>query len=236
MIRARAGGPNRFEDSPSSTAVAGKFEPMVRQRVRIRFCKQGDLRLVGHRDLIRLMERLFRRAGLRLGMSQGFHPKPRMSFPSALAVGIEGLDEVMELELAETYSAEELLKQLAPHAWGGIVFRSIEILPTGTRKAQLRSSTYRVPVPAERRAEATDRTVRLMARSTCPIQRPNKPGPIDLRSFLEELNLRDGVLKMRLRASRRQSAGPRDVLRALGLEDLEQEGVYLTRSTVELQS
>jgi hypothetical protein len=55
------------------------------------------------------MERLFRRAGLRLGMSEGFHPKPRLSFPSALAVGIEGLDEVMELELAQTYSADELL-------------------------------------------------------------------------------------------------------------------------------
>ena len=38
-------------------------EPKVRQRVRIRFCKQGDLRLMGHRDLARLLERLFRRAG-----------------------------------------------------------------------------------------------------------------------------------------------------------------------------
>ena len=54
---------------------------MVRQRVRIRFRKQGDLRLIGHRDLVRCLERLFRRAGLPLGMSEGFHPKPRMSFP-----------------------------------------------------------------------------------------------------------------------------------------------------------
>ena len=36
---------------------------MVRQRVRIRFAKQGDLRLIGHRDLMRTWERLFRRAG-----------------------------------------------------------------------------------------------------------------------------------------------------------------------------
>ena len=74
---------------------------MVRHRVRIRFCKQGDLRWIGHRDLMRCMERLFRRAALPLGMSQGFHPKPRMSFPAALAVGIAAMDEVMELELAE---------------------------------------------------------------------------------------------------------------------------------------
>ncbi len=74
---------------------------MVRLRVRIRFSKQGDLRLIGHRDLMRCLERVFRRAQLALGFSQGFHPKPRMTFPSALAVGIEGLDEVMEVELAD---------------------------------------------------------------------------------------------------------------------------------------
>ncbi|HBO42708.1 MAG TPA: hypothetical protein DD670_01970 [Planctomycetaceae bacterium] len=68
-----------------------RAEPPVRQRVRIRFSKQGDLRLIGHRDLVRVMERLFRRAELPLGMSQGFHPKPRMSFPTALALGIGGL-------------------------------------------------------------------------------------------------------------------------------------------------
>ena len=42
---------------------------------------------------------IFRRAGVAMGFSRGFHPKPRMTFPSALAVGIEGLDEVMEVEL-----------------------------------------------------------------------------------------------------------------------------------------
>ena len=34
--------------------------------------------------------------GQRESMSEGFHPKARMSFPSALALGIQGADEVME--------------------------------------------------------------------------------------------------------------------------------------------
>ena len=60
---------------------------MLRRRIRIRFRKIDDVRQISHLDLIRTMERLFRRAGLQLGMSEGFHPKPRMSFPSALNVG-----------------------------------------------------------------------------------------------------------------------------------------------------
>ena len=40
---------------------------------------------------------------------------------------------------------------------------------------------------------------------------------------------------MRLEVGRQRSAGPRDVLSALGLAGLEQTGVHITRTTVELQ-
>ncbi len=70
---------------------------MVRPRVRIRFAKQSALRLIGHRELTSSLERLFRRAGLSLGMSGGYRPKPRLNFPLALAVGIEGRREAWNL-------------------------------------------------------------------------------------------------------------------------------------------
>ena len=193
------------------------------------------MRQIGHRDLLRTVERLFRRAGLRLGMSQGFHPKPRMSFPLALALGIEGFDEVMELELAESYTAEQLRRRLAEHALPGLKFHSVEILHPGAGKARVQSVTYQVPIPAKHRTETADRAARLMAAASCPVQRPDKPAPIDLRPLLEDLALREGVLRMRLQVGREASARPRDVLGALGLADLEQSGVHLRRTTVTLQ-
>ena len=69
---------------------------------------------------MRLFTRAVRRAGLPLGTSQGFHPKPRMSFPAALAVGIEGLDEVMEIELAEALTAETVLERLTAQSVPGL--------------------------------------------------------------------------------------------------------------------
>jgi len=208
---------------------------MVRQRVRIRFSKRGDLRLVGHRDMVRSMERLFRRAGLRLGMSQGFHPKPRMSFPSALALGIEGLDEPMELELARPYAADELLARLLRHLVPGLGFQSVEVLSQGSKKARVRSLTYEVTVPPDRRAKAADRLTRLMASQSCPIKRANRPAPLDLRQSLEALTLVEGELSMRFGVTLGASPGPRDVLAVLDLGDLEQEGFCLRRTAVELQ-
>jgi radical SAM-linked protein len=78
-----------------SQTVEKSPTPQLRLRVRIRFTKQDDLRWIGHRDLMRVWERLFRRAGVALSMTEGFHPKPRINFPSALAVGIAGMDELL---------------------------------------------------------------------------------------------------------------------------------------------
>jgi radical SAM-linked protein len=205
---------------------------MVRQRARIRFCKQGDLRLIGHRDLARTIQRAFRRAEIHLGMSQGFHPKPRMSFPSALAVGVAGLQEVMEVELAEPYTALQIQERLALHPVPGLTLRCVEILPPGTPKARVRSTSWEIPVPPARLAETASRIDRLTANPDgLPRDGSEAPQP---RRGLEELTLCRGVLQMRLRAGPGRIAGPRDVLAALGLCDLEQGVHRLTRTMVEL--
>lgn len=207
---------------------------MVRLRVRIRFSKQGDLRLIGHRDLMRCLERLFRRAGLTLSFSEGFHPKLRMTFPLALAVGIEGVDEVMEVELAERYTAEELQRRLTPHTPPGLVFRTIEVLPDGGKKAQVCSASYEAPIPAQCQTALSERIGHLLAAASWPIERAHGRAPIDLRPLVLELALRAGVLAMRLRVDSHGSVGPRDVLAALGFADLERQGVRLRRTAVEV--
>ncbi len=208
---------------------------MVRQRARIRFRKQGDLRWIGHRDLVRAIERLFRRAGLKLAMSEGFHPKPKMSFPSALAVGIEGLDEVMEIELAESCPAAELHSRLTAQAPPGLTLARVELVPPGARKPQLRAATYQVRLPPERREQVSRRAAELLAAPQWPIARAGRRGPIDMRGFLENVVLGEAVLEFRLRAGREASPGPRDVLAALGLADLEERGLTISRCQVELE-
>jgi radical SAM-linked protein len=207
---------------------------MVRCRVRFRFCKQGDLRWIGHRDLMRCLERLFRRAALPLGLSEGFHPKPRMTFPLALAVGIEGTDEVMELELAEPMTAEQLIARWTAHAPAGLVVRSAEVLPPGGKKARVQSAGYLAPIPPRLQAGLPERIRGLLGSSSVPIRRRPRGNLVDLRKSLLELSLQEGVLSMRLRTAGESCAGPRDVLSALGLPSLEEDGVCLTRACVEV--
>lgn len=209
---------------------------MLRRRIRIRFRKIDDVRQISHLDLIRTMERLFRRAGLQLGMSEGFHPKPRMSFPSALAVGIAGLDEVMEVELNEDRSAEAIQALLVQHAPPGLEMVSVESLADGAPKPLVARVRLEMPVPTERQAAARENIARLMAETTHPVDRGTTHNPIDLRPYLEELTLDEGTLRIQLRVTQQGTGRPREVLVALGLEDLEQQGYHLTRTNVELEA
>jgi radical SAM-linked protein len=212
------------------------MERMVPYRVRIRFRKQGDLRLISHRDLARTLERLFRRAGIALRMSEGFHPKPRMSFPSALGLGIAGLDEVMEVDLQEELPPPQLLAALAAQAPAGLSFQTADTVPAGARKAQLRSLTYEVPVPPHRRADLPAAVNRLLAAESWPITRTGRDMPVDVRPLIEDLQIGEDWLRMQLQATHEAGARPRDVLAALGWDDDLESAVWsLARTAVELQ-
>ncbi len=207
---------------------------MKRQRMRIRFRKQGDLRLIGHRDVARLWERMFRRAGLSLAMSEGFHPKARLSFPSALGLGIESWDEVLEVELLEHAPADEVRQRLDQQAPPGLEITQIEWLPRETPKAQVVRTTYEIPVPEERQPALAAAISALWAQPAHWTERAGRAEPVEIRQGIEHLELAAGRLRMTLRHVREASVRPRDVLAALDLSDLEEAGVHLTRTRVEL--
>jgi len=167
-------------------------------------------------------------------MSEGFHPKPRMTFPLALSVGIAGLDEVMEMEVAEQNTAEELLSRLREHAPLGLAINSVVVLPPEAAKARVSSVCYEMSVPPPSRGGLADRVAELRSCPSYTMVRPHRQTLIDLSKTLEALTLREDVLSMRLRVESQGSAGPRDVLTALAIADAEQQGACLIRTAVEL--
>jgi radical SAM-linked protein len=200
----------------------------------MRFRKQADLRLISHRDLVRACERWFRRCGLQLGMSEGFHPKARMSFPLALSLGIASDDEVMEFELREHVDLEELRQRLAGHAPPGLEITDLQAVHQGERKAAVCSVTYRLPIPADRAERLRAAIEQFNDQDSCWIQRDDTDRAIDVRAGTDHLEFCDGNLIFRLPVLSAGSVRPREVLQALEVGDLEYEGHYLTRTKVEI--
>ena len=58
-------------------------------RLRIAFSKHGKIRFTSHRDVARIWERALRRTNLPVAYSEGFTPRPKLSFGLALSTGHE---------------------------------------------------------------------------------------------------------------------------------------------------
>jgi radical SAM-linked protein len=210
---------------------------MPSSKVRLRFAKRGDLRLVSHHDLMRCLERMARRAELPLAQSQGFNPRPKVSFTLALALGIEGHHEVVEMELLEPMEPSEVLHRLAAVSPPGLDWLDAEA-PGPGRAAQAAAVRYALAVPTDRREDARAALTEFLARDRWPYtrHRPDRTVDMDLRPFLLEATLEepDGILRFRLKTSPGGSARPEEVIDALGLRDLLGQGAVLARTEVEL--
>ncbi|MEZ4339772.1 MAG: TIGR03960 family B12-binding radical SAM protein [Sandaracinaceae bacterium] len=123
------------EEAPPEAPVVPKHRqpPVVHPqgdpiRVRLGFRKVGRAAYRGHLDLVRVMPRVFRRAGMPLFYSQGFHPKPEMSFSPALALGIAALDEYVDVKLDGDvpFSLDGLVERLAAVTEPGIEITSAQ--------------------------------------------------------------------------------------------------------------
>ncbi|WP_269621843.1 TIGR03960 family B12-binding radical SAM protein [Prochlorococcus marinus] len=81
-------------------------------RIRIKFAKTNPMHLISHLDLIRLLERTFRRSELPISYSGGFHPLPRLQIALALPLGVEGFGEWMDVDFYEEVDPKIIRNQL----------------------------------------------------------------------------------------------------------------------------
>ncbi len=137
-------------------------------RLRLRFAKRGPARFLGHLDLVRIVPRIFRRAGIDVAYTRGFNPQPRMTFTPALPLGMEAEAEFVDVDVLLPESADDmrgrttaadrarrgaaLAARLAAASWPGLSILDGRILePDEPRLGKVvRGARIRVRLPSER--------------------------------------------------------------------------------------
>ncbi|MGZ3454645.1 MAG: TIGR03960 family B12-binding radical SAM protein [Polyangiales bacterium] len=104
------------------------FTQATPRRYRFRFKKTGPSAFLGHLDLARALPRVFRRLGLPLFYSQGFHPKPDLTFGPALSLGVASLEEYVDAKISAEIDPKAILAELNAHAPDGLVFEGASTL------------------------------------------------------------------------------------------------------------
>ena len=169
-----------------------------------RFSVTGRGRFLGHLDRIEAFRRAVRRAGGRLALSAGMRPKALLTLVLPLGVGVQGLEELCEFDLAEDPGGgfgARLGAALPGH------MRLLDLRPyAGHRRlaARVVAASYRVVFAAgeagiapagpdvgaalaggaRRFAEAAEWMVEEL--------REDRPRTVDVKRFVKEIGLRQG--------------------------------------------
>ena len=81
-------------------------------KIRLKFSKQGNLRFIGHLDVMRYFQKLNRRAGLDVKYSNGFSPHQEMSFATPLGLGLTSDGEYVDIEFNSAPHKDELIARM----------------------------------------------------------------------------------------------------------------------------
>ena len=191
-------------------------------RLRIFFRKSDAMRFTGHLDLHRTWERTFRRAGLPISYSQGFHPQPRLNLACALPLGFtsecEVLDAWLDHPVLLPHIEEALLNSLPPGLSISTMQEVGDKLPT--LQTQVVSAEYMVTL-VDSFDRIDERIAELWNSSSLPRERHGKS--YDLRLLIEELDyipadaISNAMIHMQLSAQSGATGRPEEVLSALSI-------------------
>ena len=82
------------------------------REVRLRFSKTGQAKYISHLDTNRVFSRALARAKINLWYTQGFNPRPYMSFSLPLSLGVESYCENVYLRILDDLTDEEIKERM----------------------------------------------------------------------------------------------------------------------------
>jgi radical SAM-linked protein len=146
--------------------------------VRMRFTKHGKVRFTSHRDVARIFERAVRRARLPIAYTEGFSPRPKMSFGLALSTGHESEAEYLDMHLLDeppTRLADvpALLDSVLPHGITPVAAVEIE-RPYDSLQEAVQSCTWLIEAIGLEPEAFRAALERAMASTELPITRTRK--------------------------------------------------------------
>jgi radical SAM-linked protein len=212
------------------------------QRLRLVFSKHGAARYIGHLDLARTLERSLNRARIPIAYTQGFNPRPRLSFAAPLPLGYTSEYELADIWLMEEMAPEAALKQMMEKMAPGIEVTAIAPVPIKAPSLQAVTSSAgytAVPFESVDSGDLRARIEGMLAQESLMRERRRGKGEVkryDLRPLVKTVRLDGGedgkaVLTMTLLLMTGKSGRPDEVLAALDLDPL---GAHIHRTMITL--
>ena len=154
------------------------------------YTKQDQAKYFGHLEMVNIFLRALKRAGIPLKFSQGFHPKPKISFDDPLPIGIESEQERFILSVPDSVDPATVTRSLNSQLPDGLVITASQFVTAGFKRQAAGTNVYRVTLQDGSFNEENLRTFKKSTEVT--ISRSNRKGK------LKKINLKDMVIRLEL--------------------------------------
>lgn len=165
-------------------------------KIRIKFQKTGNVKYIGHLDVMRYFQKLFRRAGIDIKYTKGFHPHPIMSFASPLGVGMESEGEYLDLEVHTTLPPQDAVSVCNAASVDGIRLTEYVILPDDAKNAMSQVSAadylyiFQEHIPdAAKQTGLQEKLAAYLAQPSIMVMKKTKKSE-------KEIDIRPGIFRM----------------------------------------
>jgi radical SAM-linked protein len=195
-------------------------EPISIRRFRLKYAKLGHMSFIGHQDLIRIYERAFRRSGLELAYSQGFHPHPKLRFSPPVAFGVESHAEFLDFDLINCDKAPETLStELSKALPEGITPMSFGEISLSEQRlsSKIWRVFYRVYLTEGSDDKFSEKISRFLDSEEFLLSRKKKGKTfeMDLRSRVLDMNYSNGTLSFSCLVKQAGSVHPYEAIAAI---------------------
>jgi radical SAM-linked protein len=195
-------------------------------KLRIRYSRHGRIRFMSHRDTARVMERAFRTQRLPIAYTEGFSPRPKLSFGLALTVAHESEAEYLDLDLVTPVEIDGLAERLTAALPDGLTVDAV--VPVEPRSLSLQQAIvccgWRIEVIGSPIDDVTDAVAALLAAPERFLERERKgkTTTVDVRPAVISLEIcgssDDGVELFAVLANGDLTLRPSELVRLLGLD------------------
>ena len=161
------------------------------KKLRLALNKGEELRFLSHLDYAQAVERMIRRAEIKMAYSEGFNPHMKISFSSALALGVTAAAEYIDMDVLEDDSLESIMDRLNRVAPPGLEVLDGKEMPEKVKKmmAICNFAIYEVTGPVTDKNADWDALLKAFNEATKISYEkvtPKKTRTIDVKEFVKE--------------------------------------------------
>ena len=174
---------------------------VLKVRYLMKFKKGSDIKFVAHLDIMRAIQRTFKRAQLPVDYSNGFNPHMKLSIAQPLSVGMYSVGEYLDIDFKEEVDKKDIIQRFNSSSTENLELLDVIAIKEPYDKdgkkipqamAAVDRATYEIRIKYENTDSVQEQLLNLLKESEWNIIKKTKNGEkeTNIRSMIKEFKFK----------------------------------------------